>query len=74
MTAEALAKAPGRVDYRTVRQSGSHIRLSPDRNGEHHVTVPRHHPLRVGTLSGILGDVAEHLGVERDELIQDLFG
>ena len=35
---------------------------------EHHVTVPRHGSLRVGTLSGILGDVASYLGVERDDL------
>ena len=30
--------------------------------------------MRVGTLSGILGDVAEHFGISRDELLEDLFG
>jgi len=28
----------------------------------------------VGTLSGILGDVAAHLKITRDELMQRLFG
>ena len=41
---------------------------------EHHVTVPAHDPLKVGTLAGILGDVAAHLQLERDELLRRLFG
>jgi hypothetical protein len=31
--------------------------------GEHHVTIPRHDPLKVGTLAGILGDVAAWLEI-----------
>jgi hypothetical protein len=41
--------------------------------GEHHLTIPRHNPLRVGTLSGILGDVAAHFGTTRDEIAERLF-
>jgi hypothetical protein len=41
-------------------------------NGEHHLTVPRHNPLRVGTLAQILGDAAVHLGLSREELLQKL--
>ncbi len=40
---------------------------------EHHVAVPRHNPLKVGTLDGILGDVAEYLEIEQDELMRELF-
>jgi hypothetical protein len=36
--------------------------------------VPRHSPLRIGTLSGILGDVARHMGLTREALIERLFG
>jgi len=43
------------------------------RGGEHHVTVPAHAGLRVGTLSGIIRAVAEHLGMDRDEVIEQLF-
>ncbi|MEI7921588.1 MAG: hypothetical protein WCJ40_06730 [Planctomycetota bacterium] len=45
--------------------------MSLDRNGVHHVTIPLHDPLKVGTLAAILGDVAQHLEMDRDELIQN---
>ncbi len=35
--------------------------------------IPQHKPLRVGTLSAILGDVAEHFQMTRDELAARLF-
>jgi hypothetical protein len=40
---------------------------------EHHVTVPRHESLRVGTLSAILADVSAYLKLDRDELFMQLF-
>lgn len=68
-----LVKALQRVGYSVVRQKGSHVRLTTQRNGEHHITVPIHDALRVGTLSGILRDVAEHVGLERDALLAEMF-
>ena len=68
-----LAKALHVLGYRVTRQTGSHIRLTTTERGEHHVTVPDHDPLRVGTLSGILGDVAAHFELTRDDLIRRLF-
>ena len=69
-----LVRALGRVGYRVTRQTGSHVRLSTDRPTEHHLTVPAHDPLKVGTLAAILGDVAAHLEIDRDELLRRLFG
>ena len=43
------------------------------RKKEHHVTIPNHDPLRIGTLAGILADIAEHLEFTRDELIEIIF-
>ena len=40
----------------------------------HSVTVPRHRALRVGTLGGIVADVAAHLGTTNDEVRRELFG
>ena len=61
-------------DYSLTRQRSSHMRLTSAFMGyEHHVSVPRHNPLRIGTLSGILGDVAEYLQIDRDELVRQLF-
>jgi predicted RNA binding protein YcfA (HicA-like mRNA interferase family) len=69
-----LAKALRRVGYETSRQTGSHIRLVTTESGQHHVTVPNHNPIKVGTLSGILADVAAHLQLSREELARRLFG
>ena len=69
---EELARLLRRDDYVITRQTGSHLRLTTQQNGEHHVTIPRHGSLRVGTLNSILKDVVEHLGLERDQLIESL--
>jgi len=69
-----LAKALSKVGYRITRQSGSHMRLSADIPTQHHITIPAHDPLKVGTLAAVLGEVAANLKVERDELLQRLFG
>lgn len=70
---EALAKALSKLGYSVTRQTGSHMRLTTMEHGEHHITIPRHHPLRVGTLAGILGEVAAHFETSRDELIERVF-
>ena len=73
LSGDDLAKALRKLGYQVTRQTGSHLRLTTQQNGEHHVTVPRHNPLRVGTLGGILGDVANHFQITRDELLHRLF-
>jgi predicted RNA binding protein YcfA (HicA-like mRNA interferase family) len=72
LSGSELAKALSRIGYRVTRQSGSHIRLTIDVPSQHHVTVPAHDPLKVGTLSGTLNDVAAHLKIDRDELLRRL--
>lgn len=69
-----LIKALERLGYRPSRQSGSHVRLTCASFEEHHLTVPLHDPLRVGTLAAILADVAAHHRLTRDALIARLFG
>jgi len=73
VSGDDLAKALASVDYRATRQTGSHLRLTTLEHGEHHITVPRHGSLRVGTLAGVLGDVAQHFGLTRETLIERLF-
>ncbi len=68
-----LAAALTRYGYRITRQTGSHLRLTTDMNGEHHLTVPRHGALRTGTLNVILNEVAQHLQREKPELIRELW-
>lgn len=71
---EELAGLLRRYGYEITRQTGSHLRLTTMEEGEHHVTIPRHGSLRVGTLSAILSNVAEHLGIPRQALMNTLFG
>lgn len=49
------------------------MRLTTLQRGEHHITIPRHPELRLGTLSSILKEVAEHLDITREELVGKLF-
>ncbi|MEW6547235.1 MAG: type II toxin-antitoxin system HicA family toxin [Bacillota bacterium] len=74
VSTQELARLLGRYGYRITRQTGSHLRLTTLQNGEHHVTIPNHDVLKVGTLSSILADVAAHLKVGKEALIKDLFG
>lgn len=60
--------------YEQSRQVGSHIRTTTQENGEHHVSVPNHNPIKVGTLNGIIGDVAEHFQITKEEVVNILFG
>ena len=69
-----LARALKKLGYRVTRQTGSHMRLTTVEGGEHHLTIPAHSPLRVGTLGAILAEVADHFGMSRDELLARLFG
>ncbi|WP_414040583.1 type II toxin-antitoxin system HicA family toxin [Acidithiobacillus sp. M4-SHS-6] len=65
-----LVKRLERLGYHATRQTGSHLRLTSRERGEHHVTIPNHDPLRIGTLASILDAVAEHQGMTREALLQ----
>jgi len=62
-----------RYGYEATRQTGSHIRITTTMKGEHHVTIPNHKQLRVGTLQAILKDVSSHLNLDWQVLAQELF-
>jgi predicted RNA binding protein YcfA (HicA-like mRNA interferase family) len=58
-----------------TRQTGSHLRLTSARKGrDHHVTIPAHRELSVGTLHRILRDVAMYLEMELATFLNELFG
>jgi predicted RNA binding protein YcfA (HicA-like mRNA interferase family) len=70
---EELARLLGRYGYVASRQTGSHLRLTTSfRGAEHHITIPRHTPLKIGTLNSILKDVASYLEMDRQQLIDAL--
>ena len=74
ITGLELARLLAQFGYRTTRTTGSHQRLTTTQEGGHHITIPLHSPLRVGTLAAIVTEVAEHFGISREELSKCLFG
>lgn len=68
-----LAKRLEIYGYVVTRQKGSHMRLTTTQGGEHHVTIPCHDSLRLGTLRSILSVVANHFGNTPDEVADRLF-
>lgn len=68
-----LSKLLRLCGYKVIRQSGSHIRLSTNKNGERNITIPSHTPLKIGTLNSILKDISEHFNITKQELCNKLF-
>jgi len=58
--------------YEFSRQVGSHRRLTTQIGGQHHLTIPQHDPIRVGTLRTILGEIMEHHRLSLDEVLAKL--
>ncbi len=73
MTGDELVKRLTRQGYRITRQKGSHLRLTTNRGGTHHITIPKHNPLKVGTLNGIINDIASHQKKSKKQVMEDLF-
>ena len=67
-----LVKALSTLGYKETRQSGSHIRVTTQRDGENHEVIPHHHPIKTGTLSSILKRVAAHHRLSVEELLRSL--
>lgn len=74
VSGDRLVKALRVLGYEISRQTGSHFRLTTNQLGQHHVTIPRHDSLRVGTFAGILDDICAHFELSREELLAKLFG
>ena len=51
------------------------MRLTSTARGvKHHITIPAHRDLKVGTLAKILAEVANYLERPRSDLERELFG
>jgi predicted RNA binding protein YcfA (HicA-like mRNA interferase family) len=74
ISGEDLAKYLSRFGYKVTRQTGSHIRLTSFiKNSGHHVTIPCHGFLKIGTLNNILNEVALYLEIEKRVFLKELF-
>ncbi|MEQ8626739.1 type II toxin-antitoxin system HicA family toxin [Ekhidna sp.] len=68
LTGKQLIKLLKKLDYEETRQTGSHIRLTTPKKGTHHITIPNHRPIKLGTLSSILKAVGHHFEMTKEEV------
>jgi predicted RNA binding protein YcfA (HicA-like mRNA interferase family) len=74
LSGRELVQLLRRYGYVAVREEGSHIRLvSSFRGTPHHITVPDHPELKIGTLRAVLRLVSEYLEMDSATLMQKLF-
>ena len=73
LSGHAFAQALRKLGYTLDHQTGSHMRLTTQEPSEHHITLPAHDYLKVGTLNHLLREVGTHVGLERAELLRRLF-
>ena len=73
VSGKELAKALSKAGYEITRQTGSQMRLTCHEPHKHHIAIPAHNPLRVGTLCSIISDIANHYSISREKLIEKLF-
>lgn len=73
VSGDDLARRLERLGYAATRQTGSHLRLTTSRRGQHHLTIPRHASLRIGTLTAILSELESHHELSRAALLELLF-
>jgi predicted RNA binding protein YcfA (HicA-like mRNA interferase family) len=66
ISVDDLIKSLRRYGYQVTRQTGSHERLTrSEADKEFHLTIPKHTPLRIGTLNNILKDLSLQLETEK---------
>ncbi|MGD0855158.1 MAG: type II toxin-antitoxin system HicA family toxin [Dehalococcoidia bacterium] len=74
ISGEKLTTLLAKYGYHETRRTGSHIRLTTTFKGsEHHLTVPSHDSLKIGTLNNVIMDLAAYLEMDKQTLIKQLF-
>ena len=68
---DMLIKVFSRYGYNITRQVGSHVRLS-NKDSNHSITIPRHSPIKVGTLHSILKDFCAVNDIGMQEIVSKL--
>lgn len=58
VSGDRLIRALIGLGYEVIRQKGSYVKLKHAGPPRHMVSVPRHSVLKVGTLQGLLNEVA----------------
>lgn len=74
ISGDKLVSLLEQLGYQVSRQRGSHLRLSIRiSDQEHHLTIPNHNPIKIGTLNSIVNDLASFHKLSKNELLEKLF-
>lgn len=73
ISSSELIKLIQKFGHQVSRQKGSHIRLTTLLQGEHQITIPIHYPIKLGTLSSIINEVAIHFRKSKEEIANEIF-
>lgn len=73
LSASELARRLKAFGYRVTRQTGSHMRLTTERQGQHHITIPAKRNLTIGKINAVVWELVRHFGLPRDEVAHALF-
>lgn len=72
LTGDELLRGLRRIGYVFDRQVGSHMIVKCASPRTHSVTVPNHKPLKVGTLSSILHEIALQRSLSVEALLDEM--
>ncbi len=68
VSGERLARALEHAGYGVIRQKGSRLRHTGPPS--HTITIPLHNPMKLGTLHGILTEVAQMRSITIESLVE----
>jgi predicted RNA binding protein YcfA (HicA-like mRNA interferase family) len=70
VSGDRLARTLEHLGYDVIRQKGSHLRLRHSGPPSHAITIPLHSPMKLGTLHGILTEVAHMRAITIESLVE----
>lgn len=70
VSGDRLVRILSGLGYEVVRSSGSHVRMEHPGPPVDAITIPLHKALKAGTLSAILNQVARHLKMDKNKILQ----
>ncbi len=73
ISSKKLIRALKKFGYQPTRQTGSHIRLTTEQGGQHHITIPQKRQLTIGKINAVLWEMVRHFGIKRQVLVEQLF-
>lgn len=72
LSGRQLMRLAEKLGYQFRRGSGSHIVMTISAGG-HHICIPDHKELSIGTLNDIINDIAQQLQLSKQEVVTQLF-